>query len=69
MSETLKKFTIQMSELVKYEVEVEAMDEEEAIDVATDKLIGDYNGIYVVDQTGFQLDRVDETKGGTEDGR
>lgn len=57
-----EKFIVRMSEVVTYEVEVEAMDDEEAIHEAVDKLVDDYNGIYVVDQTGFQTDRVERVQ-------
>ena len=71
-----EKFIVRMSEVVTYEVEVEAMDEEEAEDLAICKLSDDYNGTYVIDQTGFQTDRVERVKdplnynysyGGTDD--
>lgn len=65
-----KTFVVRMSEVVTYEVEVEAIDDEEAIHEAVDKLADDYNGTYVIDQTGFQCDRVDEVQpikvGGTD---
>ena len=54
-----QRYVVRMSEVVSYEVEVEAMDDEEAIHEAVDKLVDDYNGTYIVDQTGFQTDRVD----------
>ena len=54
-----QKYVVRLSEVIFYEVEVEAFDEDEAIDLAWDKLSDDYNGTYVVDQTGFQVDRVD----------
>ena len=57
-----EKFIVRMSEVVTYEVEVEAMDDEEAIHEAVDKLVDDYNGIYVIDQTGFQTDRVERVQ-------
>ena len=70
-----EKFIVRMSEVVTYEVEIEAMDEEEAEDLAICKLSDDYNGTYVIDQSGFQTDRVERvqepqnynyTYGGTE---
>jgi hypothetical protein len=57
-----EKFIVRMSEVVTYEVEVEAMDDEEAIHEAVDKLVDDYNGQYVIDQTGFQTDRVERVQ-------
>lgn len=57
-----EKFIVRMSEVVTYEVEVEAIDDEEAIHEAVDKLVDDYNGIYVIDQTGFQTDRVERVQ-------
>ena len=41
-----EKFIVRMSEVVTYEVEVEAMDDEEAIHEAVDKLVDDYNGLH-----------------------
>ena len=65
-----KKYVVRMSEVVTYEVEVEAFDEEEAQELAIEELVADYNGTYVIDQSGFQTDRVDiiqDTKvGGTD---
>ena len=57
-----EKFKVRMSEVVTYEVEVEAFDEEEAEDLAVSKLADDYNGQYVIDQTGFQTDRIDRVQ-------
>jgi len=54
-----KKYVVRMSEVVTYEVEVEAFDEEEAQELAIEELVADYNGTYVIDQTGIQTDRVD----------
>lgn len=54
-----QKYVVRLSEVVHYEVEVEAFDEEEAIEEAWEKVSDDYNGTYVSDQTGFQTDRVD----------
>ena len=80
-----EKFIVRMSEVVTYEVEVEAMDEEEAEDLAICKLsvdsialvgIKNDNGIYVIDQTGFQTDKIERVQkpqnynysyGGTDD--
>ena len=70
-----EKFIVRMSEVVTYEVEVEAIDEEEAEDLAICKLSKDDNDTYVIDQSGFQTDRIDRvqepqnynyTYGGTE---
>ena len=57
-----EKFIVRMSEVVTYEVEVEAMYEDEAEDLAICLLSKDYNGTYVIDQTGFQTDRVERVK-------
>ena len=57
-----EKFKVRMSEVVTYEIEVEAMDDEEAIHEAVSKLADDYNGTYVIDQTGLQTDRVDRVQ-------
>lgn len=54
-----EKFIVRMSEVVTYEIEVEAFGEEEAEEAAVQKLADDYNGTYVIDQTGFQTDRVE----------
>lgn len=54
-----QRYVVRMSEVVSYEVEVEAFDEEEAQELAIQELVDDYNGTYVIDQTGFQTDRVD----------
>jgi hypothetical protein len=51
-----------MSEVVTYEIEVEAFGEEEAEEAAVQKLADDYNGTYVIDQTGFQTDRVERVQ-------
>jgi len=65
-----KKYVVRMSEVVTYEVEVEAFDEEEAQELAIEELVADYNGTYVIDQTGFQTDLVHEIEpfkvGGTD---
>ena len=53
-----KKYVVRMSEMVSYEVEVEAFDEEEAMNLAYEKLINGGDGTYIVDQTGFQTDSV-----------
>lgn len=53
-----QKYMVKLSEVIHYEIEVEAMDEEEAIEEAWDKVSEDYNGNYVVNQTGFQVDKV-----------
>jgi hypothetical protein len=57
-----EKFIVRMSEVVTYEIEVEAFGEEEAEEAAVHKLGNDYNGTYVIDQTGFQTDRVERVK-------
>jgi hypothetical protein len=57
-----EKFIVRMSEVVTYEIEVEAMYEDEAVDLAVQKLADDYNGTYVIDQTGFQTDRVERVQ-------
>ena len=65
-----KTFVVRMSEVVSYEVEVEAFDEDEATDLAYEELSDDINGSFIVDQTGFQTDSVHEVKpykiGGTD---
>jgi len=65
-----KKYVVRMSEVVTYEVEVEAFDEEEAQELAIEELVADYNGTYVIDQTGFQTDLVHKVEpfkvGGTD---
>ena len=57
-----EKFVVRMSEVVTYEVEVEAFDEDEAEQLAFEKLVDDYNGTYIIDQTGFQTDSVYKVK-------
>lgn len=57
-----EKFIVRMSEVVTYEIEVEAFGEEEAEEAAVQKLVDDYNGQYVINQTGFQTDRVDRVQ-------
>ena len=57
-----EKFVVRMSEVVTYEVEIEAMDEEDAEKLAVEKLVEDDNGTYVIDQSGFQTDRVDRVQ-------
>lgn len=54
-----QRYVVRMSEVVSYEVEVEAFDIAEAQELAIQELVDDYNGTYVIDQTGFQTDRVD----------
>lgn len=65
-----KKYVVRMSEVVSYEVEVEAFDEDEAMDLAYEELSDDINGSFIVDQTGFQTDSVHEVEpikvGGTD---
>jgi hypothetical protein len=51
-------YIVRMSEVVTYEIEVEAFDKEEAQELAQSKLVDDYNGTYIIDQTGFQTDSV-----------
>ena len=65
-----KKYVVRMSEVVSYEVEVEAMDEDEAMDLAYEELSDDINGSFIIDQSGFQTDSVHEIEpikiGGTD---
>ena len=65
-----KKYKVRMSEVVSYEVEVEAFDEEEAMDLAYEELSEDTNGSLIIDQSGFQTDSVHEVEpfkvGGTD---
>jgi len=65
-----KKYVVRMSEVVSYEVEVEAFDKEEAMDLAYEELSDDINGSFIVDQTGFQTDSIHEVEpikvGGTD---
>lgn len=65
-----KKYVVRMSEVVSYEVEVEAFDEEEAMNLAYEELSEDTNGSLIIDQTGFQTDSVHEVEpikiGGTD---
>lgn len=53
-----QKYIVRMSEVVTYEVEVMAFDEEEAIEEATHKVAHDYNNYYLIDQSGYQCDKV-----------
>ena len=53
-----EKFVVRMSEVVSYEVVVEAFDEDEACDLAYEKLSNGGDGTYIIDQTGFQTDSV-----------
>jgi len=57
-----EKFVVRMSEVVSYEVEVEAFDEDEAFDLAYEKLSNGGDGTYIVDQTGFQTDSIQRVK-------
>ena len=63
-------YVVRMSEVVTYEVDVMAFDEDEAQEIAMEKVSNDYNGMYIIDQTGLQTDRVDEVQpikvGGTD---
>ena len=65
-----KKYKVRMSEVVSYEVEVEAFDEEEAMNLASEELSEDTNGSLIIDQSGFQTDSVHEVEpfkvGGTD---
>ena len=65
-----KKYVVRMSETVTYEVEVEAFDEEEAMNLAYEELSEDTNGSLIIDQSGFQTDSVHEVEpikvGGTD---
>jgi len=54
-----KKYMVKLSEVIHYEVEVEAFDEDEADSIAWEKVAEDYNGTYVSNQTGFQTDKVE----------
>lgn len=58
-----QKYVVRLSEVIHYEVEVEAFDRDEADELAWEKVSEDYNGTYIVDQTGMQTDRVDEVDG------
>jgi hypothetical protein len=53
-----QKYKVRMSEVVSYEVEVEAFDEDEACDLAYQELNDDISGNCIVDQTGFQTDSI-----------
>ena len=55
-----KTYLVKLSEVIHYEVEVEAFDEDEANEEAWQKVSDDYNGTYVVNQTGFQTDGIYE---------
>ena len=57
-----EKFVVRMSEVVSYEVEVEAFDEDEAFNLAYEKLSNGGDGTYIVDQTGFQTDSIQRVK-------
>jgi len=57
-----QKYRVRMSEVVSYEVEVEAFDEDEAFDLAYEKLSNGGDGTYIVDQTGFQTDSISVIK-------
>ena len=57
-----QKYVVRMSEVVTYEVEVEAMDEEEAEELAVGKIVDDYNGTYIIDSSSLQTDRVERVK-------
>lgn len=65
-----KTYLVKLSEVIHYEVEVEAFDKDEADELAWEKVSEDYNGTYVSDQTGFQTDGVYEVEpikvGGTD---
>ena len=70
LTDTPKKYVVRMSEVVSYEVEVEAFDREEAMDLAYEELSDDINGSFIIDQSGFQTDSIHEVEpikiGGTE---
>lgn len=56
-----KKYVVRMSEVVSYEVEIDAFDEDEAMNEAYNTLVDTYDlDSYVVDQTGYQTDSVRE---------
>ena len=57
-----KKYKVLMSELIHYEVEVDAFDEDEACDKAYDLLQEDEDNEYIINtnQSGFQTDNVKE---------
>ena len=66
-----KKYVVRMSETVTYEVEIDAFDEDEAMNEAYNTLVDTYDlDSYIIDQTGFQTDSVHEVKpikiGGTD---
>jgi hypothetical protein len=66
-----KKYVVRMSEVVTYEVEIDAFDEDEAMNEAYNTLVDTYDlDSYIIDQTGFQTDSVHEVEsvkvGGTE---
>ena len=66
-----KKYVVRMSEVVSYEVEIDAFDEDEAMNEAYNTLVDTYDlDSYIIDQTGFQTDSVHEVEpfkvGGTD---
>ena len=59
-----KKYKVIMSELIHYEVEVDAIDEDEACDKAYDVINEDTTNEYIINTnlSGFQTDSVREVK-------
>ena len=56
-----KKYIVRMSEIVSYEVEIDAIDEDDAMNSSYNVLVDTYDlDSYVVDKTGFQTDSVKE---------
>jgi len=53
-----QKYVVKLSEVIHYEIEVEAMDEEEADQFAWEIAVKDYNQQYVSDHTGIQTDSI-----------
>ena len=56
-----QRYMVRCSEVITYEVDVEAMDEEEAHDKALDELAETYDlGNYMVETSSFQVDSIKE---------
>jgi hypothetical protein len=53
-----QKYMVKLSEVIHYEIEVEAMDEEEADQFAWEIAVKDHNQEYVSDHTGIQTDSI-----------
>ena len=71
LTDKTKKYIVRCSEVITYEVEVEAMDEEEAHDLAIDELRDTIDiGNYMIDSSSFQVDLIHEVEpikvGGTD---